>query len=377
MKKIPYGKQSITKEDIKAVKDVLKSDFLTTGPKVQEFENALCKYTGAKYCVSVSNATAALHLSSLILLDEGDLVLTTVNSFLATSNSILYAKAKPIFVDIQSDGNIDLDLCEEELLKNNKIKAIYVVHFSGNPVNQEKLAFLKKTYNIKILEDCAHSIGASFDGIKAGSCKNSDISVFSFHPVKQLTTGEGGAILTNSKKIYEKVLRLRNHGMVSKPEIAPWFYEMQELGFNYRLTDIASALGISQIKKLDKFLEKRRKIAKKYDKFFDKFEYIKPLYKYTQNSSYHLYVILIDFEKYNITKKDLFLKLREKSIYLQYHYIPINQQTYYKELGYGDEKTPVMDEYYKKALSLPIFPKLSKKDQKYVLHNLIEILEKG
>ncbi|RXJ86219.1 UDP-4-amino-4,6-dideoxy-N-acetyl-beta-L-altrosamine transaminase [Arcobacter sp. CECT 8985] len=377
MKNIPYGKQSITKEDIKAVKDVLKSDFLTTGPKVQEFENALCEYTGAKYCVSVSNATAALHLSSLILLDEGDLVLTTVNSFLATSNSILYAKAKPIFVDIQSDGNIDLDLCEEELLKNNKIKAIYVVHFSGNPVNQEKLAFLKKSYNIKILEDCAHSIGASQNKVKAGSCKNSNISVFSFHPVKQLTTGEGGAILTNEKKIYKKALKLRNHGMVSKTEIAPWFYEMNELGFNYRLTDIACALGLSQIEKLDKFLEKRRKIAKKYDEFFEKIEYIKPLYAYTKNSSYHLYVILIDFDKCNITKKELFLKLREKCIYLQYHYIPINQQPYYKQLGYGDEETPVMNNYYKKAISLPIFPKLSKEDQKYVLHNLIEILEKG
>lgn len=314
MKNIPYGKQSISKEDIKAVKDVLKSDFLTTGPKVKEFENALCEYTGVKYCVSVSNATAALHLSSLILLKEGDLVLTTVNSFLATSNSILYAKAKPIFVDIQSDGNIDLDLCEKELLKNDKIKAIYVVHFSGNPVNQEKLAFLKKSYNIKILEDCAHSIGAIENGIKAGSCQNSDISVFSFHPVKQLTTGEGGAILTNRKDIYEKALKLRNHGMSSKTEIAPWFYEMYELGFNYRLTDIACALGLSQIKRLDKFLEKRRKIAKKYDKFFDEYANIKPLYKYTENSSYHLYVILIDFEKYNISKKSYSLNLEK--IYL-------------------------------------------------------------
>lgn len=374
MKIIPYGKQTIEEDDISSVVEILRSDYLTTGPKVEEFEKAIAKYCGGKYCISVSNCTAALHISSLILLNENDLVLTTVNSFLATSNSIVYAKAKPIFVDICKDGNIDLDLCEKELLKNKKIKAIYAVHFSGNPVNQNKLAYLKQKYNIKILEDCAHSIGASQDSIKAGSCKFSDISVFSFHPVKQLTTGEGGAILTNDKKIYKKALSLRNHGMIAKPSVASWYYEMTDLGFNYRLTDIACALGLSQLNKLDSFLQKRRKIAKRYDKFFDENKFIKPLYKYTQNSAYHLYVVLIDFEKFNITKKEFFLKLREKSIYLQYHYIPINHQPYYKKLGYGNEHTPVMDEYYEKAVSLPIFPKLSKKEQEYVQKTLIKVL---
>ncbi|MGA1941123.1 UDP-4-amino-4,6-dideoxy-N-acetyl-beta-L-altrosamine transaminase [Arcobacter sp. YIC-310] len=374
MKIIPYGKQTIEEDDISSVVEILRSDYLTTGPKVEEFEKAIAKYCGVKYCISVSNCTAALHISSLILLNENDLVLTTVNSFLATSNSIVYAKAKPIFVDICKDGNIDLDLCEKELLKNKKIKAIYAVHFSGNPVNQNKLAYLKQKYNIKILEDCAHSIGASQDSIKAGSCKFSDISVFSFHPVKQLTTGEGGAILTNDKKIYKKALSLRNHGMIAKPSVASWHYEMTDLGFNYRLTDIACALGLSQLNKLDSFLQKRRKIAKRYDKFFDENKFIKPLYKYTQNSAYHLYVVLIDFEKFNITKKEFFLKLREKSIYLQYHYIPINHQPYYKKLGYGNEYTPVMDEYYEKAVSLPIFPKLSKKEQEYVQKTLIKVL---
>lgn len=374
MKIIPYGKQTIEEDDISSVVEILRSDYLTTGPKVEEFEKAIAKYCGVKYCISVSNCTAALHISSLILLNENDLVLTTVNSFLATSNSIVYAKAKPIFVDICKDGNIDLDLCEKELLKNKKIKAIYAVHFSGNPVNQNKLAYLKQKYNIKILEDCAHSIGASQDSIKAGSCKFSDISVFSFHPVKQLTTGEGGAILTNDKKIYKKALSLRNHGMIAKPSVASWHYEMTDLGFNYRLTDIACALGLSQLNKLDSFLQKRRKIAKRYDKFFDENKFIKPLYKYTQNSAYHLYVVLIDFEKFNITKKEFFLKLREKSIYLQYHYIPINHQPYYRKLGYGNEHTPVMDEYYEKAVSLPIFPKLSKKEQEYVQKTLIKVL---
>jgi UDP-4-amino-4,6-dideoxy-L-N-acetyl-beta-L-altrosamine transaminase len=372
---IPYGKQTISDDDINSVIEVLKSDFLTTGPKIKEFEEAIAKYCGAKYCVVVSNGTAALHLASLVLLEKNDKVLTTPNSFLATSNSILYANAKPIFVDIHEDGNINLDLCEEELKKDSSIKAIYVVHFSGNPVNQNKLKYLKETYNIKILEDCAHSIGATFKGIKAGSCTNSDCSIFSFHPVKQITTGEGGAITTNSKELYEKLLLLRGHGMSSRADIAPWFYDMTELGFNYRLTDISCALGLSQIKKLDSFLYLRRTIAKRYDDSFSKIEFINPLYSFTNNSAYHLYVIKIDFEKLNINKKDFVLKMREKNIGLQLHYIPINKQLYYKNLGFGDESTPVMDEYYEKAISLPIYPNLTKEDQNYVCEMIVKILK--
>lgn len=371
---IPYGKQTIDDDDINAVVEVLKSDFLTTGPKVKEFEKALCKYTQAKYCVAVSNATAALHLSSLVLLKEGDKVITTPNSFLATSNSILYANAKPIFVDIQKNGNIDLDLCEEALEEDPSIKAIYAVHFSGNPVDQKKLKELKERFNIKILEDCAHSIGAKFDSIKTGSCKNSDISVFSFHPVKQLTTGEGGVVLTNSKEIYEKILSLRNHGMKARPDIAPWHYDMNELGYNYRLTDISCALGLSQLKKLDSFIEKRRDLAKRYDEIFKDINNIEPLYEYTNNSSYHLYVVKIDFEKFKKTKKELFLFLRNRNIFLQYHYIPINKQPYYEALGYGNENTPIMDDYYEKAISLPIYPKLKFEELDYVIKSLKEYL---
>ena len=372
---IPYGKQTITDDDIQGVIDVLKSDFLTTGPKVKEFEDAIAKYCGAKYCLAVSNGTAALHLSSLVLLEKNDKVLTTPNSFLATSNSILYVGAKPIFADIQENGNIDLDLCEKELKKDSSIKAIYVVHFSGNPVDQTKLKYLKDTYNIKILEDCAHSIGAISEGIKAGSCVNSDISIFSFHPVKHITTGEGGAITTNSKEAYEKLLLLRGHGMSPQIDIAPWHYDMTELGFNYRLTDISCALGLSQLKKLDSFLYLRRSIAKKYDDFFSRIDFIEPLYPFTNNSAYHLYVIKIDFEKLNIDKKDFVLKMKEKNIGLQYHYIPINKQPYYKNLGYGKENTPVMDEYYEKAISLPIYPNLSLDEQNYIFDKIFEILK--
>ena len=374
MQFIPYGKQSIDQSDIDAVVDTLTSDYLTTGPKIKEFEEALSRYCGAKYVVVVSNGTAALHLASLVLLKKDDKVITTPNSFLATSNAILYAGAKPLFVDIAKDGNIDLDLCEELLKQDSSIKAIYGVAFSGNMLNQEKLHYLKETYKIKILEDNAHAIGAEYDGIKAGSCVNSDISIFSFHPVKHLTTAEGGAITTNDKETYEKLLILRGHGMVKTPEMKPWEYEMQELGFNYRITDIQCALGISQLKKLPSFVERRFEIAKSYDKAFEN-SIVKPLYTFDGKSSYHLYVVLVDFSKLKISKVDLFNKMREKNIGLQLHYIPINKQPYYKSLGYGNEVTPKMDKYYEECFSLPMYPKMTDEEQAYVIKSLFEVLE--
>jgi len=370
---IPYGKQFIKQDDVTAVVETLKSDYLTTGPKVKEFEEALADYCGAKYCVAVANGTAALHLASLAILNKDDKVLTTPNSFLATSNSILYVGAKPLFVDIAKDGNIDLDLCEEALKKDTSIKAIYGVAFSGNMLNQEKLKHIKKTYNIKILEDNAHAIGAEYNGIKSGSCTNSDISIFSFHPVKHLTTAEGGAITTNSKALYEKLLILRGHGMVKTPDMKPWEYEMRELGFNYRITDIQCALGLSQLKKLPDFVKRRFEIAKKYDEAFNN-TIIKPLYTFDGKSSYHLYVVQVDFAKLNISKVDLFHKFREKSIGIQLHYIPINKQPYYKSLGYGEENTPNMDKYYEKCFSLPMYPLLSDEEQEYVIKTTLEIL---
>ena len=371
---IPYGKQSIDEDDINSVVEVLKSDFLTTGPKIKEFEEELCRYTNAKYCVAVANGTAALHLASLVLLNKGDKVITTPNSFVATSNSILYVEAIPIFVDIQEDGNIDLDLCEEELKKDSSIKAIYVVHFSGNPIEQEKLKYLKESYNIKILEDCAHSLGATFEGIKAGSCENSDCSILSFHPVKHITTGEGGAVTTNSKEIYEKLLELRAHGIKRFLDTAPWYYEMHSLGFNYRITDMQAALGISQLKKLDSFVKRRKEIALKYDKALLN-SVVKPLYSFNQNSSYHLFVVKVDFSKLNISKVELFNKMREKNIGLQLHYIPINKQPYYKSLGYGNEDTPIMNKYYDECFSLPMYSSLSNEEQEYVIKTLFEILK--
>lgn len=370
---IPYGKQWIDKNDINAVERVLISDYLTTGPIVNAFEKALAEYCQVKYCVAVANGTAALHLASLVLLNKEDKVLITPNSFLATSNAILYAGAKPVFVDITEDGNIDLDLCEKELQKDPTIKAIYPVAFSGNMIDQKKLKHLRSTYNITVLEDCAHAIGAKDGDIIAASCTNSDISILSFHPVKHMTTGEGGAITSNSKEIYEKLLSLRNHGMVKTPEMKPWEYEMRELGFNYRISDIHCALGLSQLKKLDGFIARRIQIAKKYDAAF-KNTLVKSLYTYKGKSSYHLYVVLVDFSMIKLSKVELFNKLRVKNIGIQLHYIPINKQPYYTALGYGYEHTPIMDTYYEECFSLPIYPMMTDAEQEYVINSLFEII---
>jgi UDP-4-amino-4,6-dideoxy-L-N-acetyl-beta-L-altrosamine transaminase len=370
---IPYGKQSIDQQDIDAVVETLTSDFLTTGPKVQTFEEAVAAYCGAKYCVAVSSGTAALHLASLVLLDKDDKVLTTPNSFLATSNGILYAGARPVFVDIAKDGNIDLDLCEAALKKDPSIKAIYAVAFSGNMLDQEKLRHLKATYGIVVLEDCAHAIGARAGDVKAASCANSDAAILSFHPVKHMTTAEGGAITTNSHELYEELRVLRNHGMVKTPEMAPWEYEMRELGFNYRITDLQCALGLSQLKRLDGFIARRIELAKRYDAAF-KETIVKPLYTHHGKSSYHLYVVQVDFNKLSIEKVDLFNGLREKNIGIQLHYIPINKQPYYRSLGYGEEETPVMDRYYDECFSLPMYPELTDEEQRYVIETLFEVL---
>lgn len=371
---IPYGKQLIDQEDIDNVVSTLQSDYLTTGPKVKEFEKSIAAYCGAKYCVAVSNGTAALHLISMILLKKGDRVLTTPNSFLATSNALLYVGAEPVFVDIAEDGNIDLDLCEDILKNDSSIKGIYGVSFSGRMLNQEKLKTIKDKYNITILEDNAHAIGAEYKGIKAGSCTNSDASIFSFHPVKHLTTAEGGAITTNSKEVYEQLLKLRAHGMVKTPTMKPWEYEMTDLGYNYRITDIQCALGLSQLKKLPFFIERRFEIAKNYDKAF-KDTIVKPLYTFDGTSSYHLYVVQVDFYTLNISKEELFVKLKESNIGIQLHYIPINKQPYYQSLGYGKENTPKMDKYYEECFSLPMYPKLTDEEQSYVIKTLFEILQ--
>ena len=364
---IPYGRQSIDKADLQAVSEALQDDFITTGPKVAAFEEAVAAYCGARYAVAVCNGTAALHIASLALLQPDWKVLVPPNTFLATVNAVLYAGARPVFIDIAEDGNIDLELCEAALEKDPTIKALYAVHFSGNPVDQGKLARLKERFGITILEDCAHSIGAAQAGIRAGSCTRSDASIFSFHPVKHLTTGEGGMVTTNSESLYRTLMTLRNHGIVKTPGMDPWAYEMRMLGFNYRITDVQCALGLSQLKRLDGFIARRRALAKRYDKAFEDHPLIRPLYPYTSDSSYHLYVILIDFERAALDRRTLFEKMREEGVGLQVHYMPVNRQPYYRSLGYGDEKMPVMDRYYARCVSLPLYPDLKESEQDRVI----------
>lgn len=375
---IPYGRQSIDNDDIVAAMEVLGSDFLTTGPKIAEFESALCEKIGSKYAVAVSNGTAALHLAALSVLKEGDKALTTPISFVATSNSILYANATPIFVDVDNAANIDLNLCEEALKKDPSIKAIFAVHFSGRCVDINGLNYLKEKYGVKIVEDAAHALGAT-NVAKAG-----DASTFSFHPVKHITTGEGGAIATNDEELYKKLALLRSHGVSKNPQnfqnttLAfdkngapnPWYYEMSDLGFNYRITDFQCALGLSQLSKLDKFVSRRKEIAARYDEAFSQIEHIKPLYRFDFDSAYHLYVVRIDFEQAKIARAELFRALNAKKIYPQVHYIPINAQPYYQNLGYAPKDTPNAMRYYEECVSLPIFFGLGADEQELVIETV-------
>ncbi len=355
---IPYGRQEINDDDINEVIDVLKSKFITTGPKVKEFEKAICNYCNCKYSVVVSNGTAALHLASLVLLKENDKVLTTPNSFLATSNAILYVKAKPIFVDIEGNGNIDLDLCEEELQKDSSIKAIYAVAFSGNMLNQKKLKYLKDKYNILILEDCAHAIGASFDEVKAGSCVNSDCSIFSFHPVKHLTTGEGGAITTNSKELNEKLIMLRNHGMYPK-----YYHAM--VGGNFRIDALQAALLRKKLPHLDSYGEARAENAGYYLEEFaelDSDQVTLPLPGTAEEG-----VIWNQFTlKVHGRRDELKAHLLESQVGCEIYYpVPLHQQECFSHLEAG--ALPVAEKLASEALSIPVFGELGEERRERVV----------
>jgi len=385
---IPYGRQCIENDDIEAVISVLKNDFITTGPKVAEFEESICEKCGSKFASVVSSGTAALHLASLALLKPKDRVLVTPNTFLSTVNAILYANATPVFVDIDKEGNIDLDRCYEMLGEDPSIKALYGVHFSGNMINQQKLKKIKDEFDITILEDCAHSLGAFEKNTKAGSCENSDVSILSFHPVKHITTGEGGAVTTNRKDIYDKIISLRNNGTVRDSfeniKLAfdkngnknPWYYEMQQLGFNYRITDIQCALGLSQMKKLDRFLKHRHRIAKRYDEAFKDNRIIQPLYYHKEGAAYHLYVVKIDFSQLKITRAELFSSMRQRGIGLQVHYIPVYKQPYYRKMGFK-VSLPNCEQYYKSCVSLPIYYMLTEREQDFVIDNLMNLIKKN
>jgi UDP-4-amino-4,6-dideoxy-N-acetyl-beta-L-altrosamine transaminase len=378
---IPYGKQWIDDDDINEVIKVLKSDWLTQGPKIDEFEKAICEYTGSKYCVSVSNGTAALHLAVASLgVEHGKEGITSPNTFVASSNCLLYNGLKPIFADID-DKTYNIDVKEIEKKINKHRKVIVSVDFAGQPADMKEIYEIAKSNNIYIIEDASHAIGSRYeDGHFVGSCKYSDMTTFSFHPVKTITTGEGGAITTNNEKLYEKLKLLRSHGITKEDKYlkmnpGPWYYEMQELGFNYRLTDIQAALGISQLKKLDSFVKRRREIVQKYNQAFKDINVlITPLEKEGVHSAFHLYVLQIDFEKIGKSRKEIMEDLKSKNIITQVHYIPVYIQPYYqKNYSYKSGDCPVAENYYQKALSIPLYPEMTDEEVEYVINNIIKL----
>ena len=367
---ISYGKQHIDTKDIKAVTNALKSDFITQGPLIEKFEQSLKRYFSCKYASVVSSGTAALHLVALALnFNKKDLIITSPNTFLATANCAIYSGSKIDFVDIDKyTFNLDPNLLEEKIKKlKNKVKATIVTDYAGHPADWKALSFLSKKYNFFLINDNCHSIGSEYFNSKSYALKYADIATLSFHPVKTITSGEGGAVLTNDKNICRKINLLRNHGMERNNKLLKkrgmWFYEMNNLGYNYRLTDIQCALGISQLKKINKFIKKRREIAKKYNsKFRNNKNLIIPNEKKNIKHSYHLYSLQINFTKIKIKKIELFKKFLEKKIKLQVHYIPLHLQPYYKK-NYGFKKGdfPVAEDFYKKQVSLPIFYSLKNK----------------
>jgi perosamine synthetase len=388
---IPYGRQKINFFDVISVVKQVSFNSLTQGTKIAEFEEQVANYVGAKFAVAVSSATAGLHLAVLALeLPKRSDVITSPISFVASSNAVLYSGHNPIFIDIERDTvNIDICKVEQELESNGNVRAVIPVHFAGLPCDMTRLKKACETRGIGIIEDAAHALGAAYaDGKKVGSCENSDMTVFSFHPVKSITTGEGGMITTNSEYLYKKLLRLRSHGInklndpfesniqsMTDGVTNPWYYEMQELGFNYRLTEIQAALGVSQMKRLDNFIQRRSSRVSWYRKALSSLPYVKPAQIYTEMSSaHHIFPIRIDFSKLKTSKAKLILLLKEKGIGSQVHYIPIPLHPFYQRLGFSFETIPEAMSYYQEALTIPLYPHLSRLEQRKVINALQSII---
>ena len=371
---IPYNKHYIDNNDIKNIIKTLNSDFISSGPNISSFENKIKKYLGGKYCCAVSSGTAALHLTGLALnWKKNDIIVTSPITFVASANSILYSGATPDLVDINYETNcIDLNKLENKL-KTKKIRALIAVDYAGYPCDWENLKYLSQKYRFTLINDNCHALGSKLNGDKKYALKYADIAIQSFHPTKNITTGEGGAIITNNKIIHQKIISLRNHGMIkNNNKNYLWKYKIKMLGYNYRITDIQAALGISQMKKIDLFVKKQNSIAQIYDKEFENFEELETLKKRDNRFiSYHLYPLKINFKKLKISKNAFFKKMLKNKIRLQVHYIPIHLHDFYKKNYFKNSRLyPMSNIFYEREVSLPMFPFLEKKHQYYIINSL-------
>jgi len=366
---IPYGSQWVDEKDIEAVTKTLKSDYLTTGPKIKEFEDKFADYVDAKYAVAIANGTAALHAATYAAgITEGDEVITTPITFAATANSVLYQDAIPIFADIDPKTyNINPESIKAKI--TDKTKAIIPVHYTGQPCEMDKIKEIANENDLIIIEDGAHAVGATYKKQKVGSI--GDMTTFSFHPVKNMTTGEGGMITTDSKDLYDKLMKFRTHGITKDQSVyinssdGPWYHEQQELGYNYRITDIQAALGITQLEKLDDFLARRRGIVNRYNnEFKDVDGLIIPEQLENTNSAWHIYVLQLELEKLTSDRKEIFEALREKKMGVNVHYIPVYFHPYYQSLGYKKGICPKAERLYERIITIPLYPKMT--DQQVV-----------
>lgn len=377
---IPYGRQNIDEADIASVIDVLHSDWLTQGPGIALFEEAMASYCHAKNAVALSNATAALHVACLALgVGKGDLVWTSPNTFVASANSARYCQADVDFVDIDP-ASLNMSVkalaikLENAKQKGKLPKVVIPVHFSGLSCEMAEIFALSEQYGFKIIEDASHAVGAEYNGYPVGSCKFSDITVFSFHPVKIITTGEGGMALTNKPELAEQMVRLRSHGIAQKPEhmVSPpqgaWEYQQIELGHNYRMTNLQAALGLSQLNRLPEFIAKRRAIAQRYHDFLAELPVVRPLE--SNESSWHLYPVRFPVEK----RKAIFDAFRKADVWVQVHYIPVHTQPYYQSLGFKKGDFPEAEKYFSEAISLPLYFDLTINEQDYIVDFLKPLL---
>lgn len=379
---IPYGRQDISEEDIQAVIEVLRSEYLTQGPAVPAFEKAVATYCGVQYGVAVNSATSALHIACLALgVAEGDCVWTSPISFVASSNCALYCGATVDFVDIDPlTYNMSVDNLTSKLEAAKKAgklpKVVIPVHLSGQSCDMKSIHALSKKYGFKVIEDASHAIGGKYLGEPVGNCRYSDITIFSFHPVKIITTGEGGMAMTNDLVLANKMMKFRSHGITRVPEEmtvaphGPWYYQQIDLGFNYRMTDLQAALGLSQMKRIDEFVTRRHEIARRYDELLADCWLTLPYQTKDSYSAFHLYIIRLKTDEAKFSHREIFDRLRNNGILVNLHYIPIYTHPYYESIGYNRADFPQAESYYSEAISIPMYATLTENEQQFVVDSI-------